>query len=413
MPLSKIALLSSGGDCGGLNAFIKGAAKAAHNSSIDCYLIPNGYAGLYNLRRFSALPLLDEKRITHNTFPIYLAGSEAGNSRVKISKIQNKDKYKQIQEGLAKFQIDALMIAGGDDTGSVVVELMEQGIRCVHIPKTMDLDLAPYSVGADSTINRIAAFARDLRTTGQTHNRIMVMEVFGRYAGHTAFRGGIGAEADIILIPEVQVDFDVVYKRASSLLKERIQKSDNHAGMVLIVVAEGLKDASGSQIVDKNAAPDAFGHYPLIGAGKYVAREIEARLKKDPSIKTFMQDTKQYVAGLHEIPEVREIRPSHLVRCGTSSALDISFGMEAGAGALALLEEEIFGVTVVSYRAAKLTYMDCKEAIQQRYVDMADIALYESLGICFGREVLAGAQSNKQARLKKIEKNNSPPMRPY
>ena len=140
------------------------------------------------------------------------AGSQAGNTRVKISKIDDKDKYKRISEGLKKFNIGALVISGGDDTGSVVVDLDKNGISCVHVPKTMDLDLHSYSVGGDSAVNRIAQYVEELKTTGESHNRIMAIEVFGRYAGHTAFRGGIAADADCILIPEIPIDFDVIYE---------------------------------------------------------------------------------------------------------------------------------------------------------------------------------------------------------
>ena len=403
MPVKKIAILSSGGDCGGLNAVIKGAAFAALHSKIEPYLIPNGYAGLYNLLDFSELVLLDEERLER--FPIYLSGSEAGNSRVKVSKIEDKDKYTRIRKGLEKFKIDALVIAGGDDTGSVALDLSREGIACVHAPKTMDLDLMPYSVGGDSTINRIANFARDLRTTGQTHNRIIVMEVFGRYAGHTAFRGGIGAEADIILIPEVQVELDIVYERSKELLKRRISKSDNRAGMVLILVAEGIKDASGSEIVDKKAPPDSFGHQPLIGAGKYILKELESRLRKDKGAKEFMRSSGQFVSGIHEFPEAREVRPGHLVRCGLTSVIDISFGLEIGAGAVELIKAGIFAVSLSSYREGNLEYMDCKDAIQQRHVNPSDIALYESLGICFGRK-----KEDTKVQLKKIKEA---PLRPH
>ena len=281
MVLKKIAVLSSGGDCAGLNAVIRGAASNALSNGIETYLIPNGYAGLYNLIEFSKLPLLDALGIEKISF--YYAGSEAGNSRIKISKIKDPEKYNRIRKGLEKFKIDALVIAGGDDTGSVVVDLSANGIPCIHVPKTMDLDLMPYSVGGDSTINRIATFARDLRTTAQTHNRIMIMEVFGRYAGHTAFRGGMSAQADVILIPEIKVDFDVVYAHSKKLLERRIKNSYNNSGMVLIVVAEGMKDASGAEIVDKNVAPDAFGHRPLIGAGNYILNVLQEKMRKDDS----------------------------------------------------------------------------------------------------------------------------------
>ncbi len=286
---------------------------------------------------------------------------------------------------MKKFNIDALVIAGGDDTGSVVVDLSGKGIPCVHAPKTMDLDLMPYSVGGDSTINRIAEEIRDLKTTGRTHNRIIVLEVFGRYAGHTALRGGVAGEADAILIPEVPVDFDVLYQHIKKLFMSRIEGSDVRAGTSVIVVAEGLRDASGNELVDMTSTPDSFGHRKLMGAGRYVVKQIEDRVKADSEIKEFMKRTGQFVEGVYEIPEVREIRPGHLVRCGSSSALDANFGLEIGAGAVELISKGTFGVTVVSYRSGIIEYMDVKDAIVQRHVDQADVALFEGLNISFGR----------------------------
>lgn len=384
MALKRIGILTSGGDCGGLNGVIKGAALTALANGIEARLIPNGYAGLYNLVDFTELPLLNVQRLEQ--FHIYLAGSEAGNSRVKVSKIKDDNKYDRIREGLKKHGLDAVVIAGGDDTGSVVVDLASKGIPCLHAPKTMDLDLMTYSVGGDSTINRIAEFARDLYTTGETHNRVIVMEVFGRYAGHTAFRGGLAAEADAILIPEVAVDFDVLYQHIKSVFLRRINESDNKAGCAMVIVAEGLRDSSGEELVDKTAAPDSFGHRPLMGAGKYVAKEIESRMKKDPDIKAFMKATGQFVEGVYEIPECREIRPSHLVRCGFTSVLDAVFGLQVGAGAVELARQGVFGVTVVDYREGKVQYMDSAEAIKQRHVDTAEIAMYEAMGVSFGRK---------------------------
>ena len=154
MNIQKIGIITSGGDCGGLNAVVKGTSQMANQKKIQTYAIPNGYAGLYNLLDTESLVELTPKRI--DTFSIGLAGSEAGHSRVKISKIKNPKKYERIKDGLKKFGIDALVISGGDDTGSVVEDLDSHGIQCVHAPKTMDLDLMPYSVGGDSTINRIA-----------------------------------------------------------------------------------------------------------------------------------------------------------------------------------------------------------------------------------------------------------------
>lgn len=381
--IKKIGIITSGGDCGGLNGVVKGAALMASCMDIETVIIPNGYAGLYNLVDFENLVTLSTQRT--DLINASLAGSEAGHSRVKISKIKDEKKYDRIKEGLAKHGIDGLVISGGDDTGSVIVDLHNNGINCVHAPKTMDLDLQSYSVGGDSTINRIAHFVQDLKTTGMTHNRIMVTEVFGRYAGHTAFRGGIAAEADCVLIPEVPVDFDFVYKHMKFRYCRRVEKNDVKAGTYTIVVAEGITDSSGSNITDDAAGVDAFGHKKLAGAGKYVCKQLTDRMKKDPEIKEFMKKHGLFVEGLYEVPEIRDVNPGHLVRCGGASAYDVNFGKEAGAGAVRLLEEGITGVTVVKVVGKHIQYMETHEAIKQRHVDLEQVALYEAIGMCCGR----------------------------
>jgi 6-phosphofructokinase 1 len=382
--IKRIGVITSGGDCGGLNAVIKGIAREAYFLGIESVVIPNGYAGLYNLVDMSKVVLLDAERVSR--IEASLAGSEAGHSRVKISKINDPNKYERIKEGLKKFAIDALIISGGDDTGSVVVDLSSRNIPCVHVPKTMDLDLQPYSVGGDSSINRIAILARELKTTGLSHNRILVIEVFGRYVGHTAFRGGVGAEADCILIPEVPVDFDVVYEHMWKTYCGRIERSDVKAGTYIIVVAEGLKDASGQLLYDDSAGVDAFGHRKLAGAGRYVRQQLEKRLKSDPEVTEFMKRVGMYAPGVYEIPEVREVTPGHLVRSGQSSAFDVNFGQKAGAGAVLLLLQGKTGNTLVSVNGNKINYMPTSEAIVRREVDIDELALFESLGTCFGRK---------------------------
>jgi len=382
--IKKIGVITRGGDCGGLNAVIKGVAREAYTFGIESVVIPNGYAGLYNLVEFDNVVVLNADRVSR--IEASLAGSEAGHSRVKISKIADPNKYERIREGLKKFGIDALIISGGDDTGSVVVDLNSQGIPCVHVPKTMDLDLQPYSVGGDSAINRIAIFTRELKTTGMSHNRILVIEVFGRYVGHTALRGGIGGEADCILIPEIPVDFDVVYEHMKSTYFNRVLRSDVKAGTYMIVVAEGLKNANGEMLYDDSAGVDAFGHKKLAGAGKYVRQQLEKRLKNDPHVEEFMKKTGMFAPGVYVIPEVREVTPGHLVRSGGSSAYDVNFGYRAGAAAVLLLLEGKAGNTVVDVDGRKLYYLTTSEAIKRREVDIQELALFESLGTCFGRK---------------------------
>jgi 6-phosphofructokinase 1 len=250
----------------------------------------------------------------------------------------------------------------------------------------MDLDLQTYSVGADSAINRIARFVEELKTTGMSHNRIMIVEVFGRYAGHTAFRGGLGADADCILIPEIPVDFDIVYKHMKKYFIARVRESDVHAGTYSIVVAEGITDIKGEHITDDSSGKDSFGHAKLAGAGKYVRKQLDDRMKNDPAIKEFMKEMGMFVPKLYEIPEAREVLPGHLVRCGSTSAFDVNFGKEAGAAAVRLLIEGITGVTVANVSDGEICYMPTKTAIVPRHVDVNMLALYEELGVCFGRE---------------------------
>jgi 6-phosphofructokinase len=382
-----IGIITSGGDCGGLNAVIKGAAGMALSLGIDIYVIPNGYAGLYNLYESGNIIKMDIKKIEQ--ISSMTAGSEAGNSRVKISKIEDEDKYKKILSGLQKFNIGALVISGGDDTGSVVVDLNKNGIPCVHVPKTMDLDLHTYSVGGDSSVNRIAHYINELRTTGNSHNRVMILEVFGRYAGHTAFRGGIAADADCILIPEVPMDFDVVYEHMKKTFMRRVRESEYKAGTYVIVAAEGMKDSTGGDITDDSITTDSFGHKKLTGVGRYVRENLTNRIKNDPEIIQFMKDQGLYVEKMNEVPMIRETVPSYLVRSGSTSALDANFGKDTGAGAVVLLQNGISGITVTGVTDGVIEYIPTEVAIKQRHVSQEMIDFYEKWGVCFGRKTAA------------------------
>lgn len=383
MDIKRIGIITSGGDCGGLNSVIKGAAQMALSMGIEAVVIPNGYAGLYNLIDVINVTVLTEERL--DLIRPELAGSETGNSRVKIRKIKNENKYDRIKKGLEKHNIGGLVISGGDDSGSVMVDLAAQGIACIHAPKTMDLDLQTYSVGGDSAINRISEMISDLKTTGTTHNRVIVLEAFGRYAGHTAFRGGIGGDADCVLIPEIPVDFDVVYEHMKKRFISRVERSDVKAGTYTIVAAEGMTDAKGESIVDESAGLDSFGHVKLAGAGKYIRKKLEAMMKADPEIKDFMSRNNISVEGVYELPEIRQVTPGHLVRAGASSAFDVNFGKEAGAAAVILLTKGLGGNTVVRVRGTKITYQATAKVIEPRHVDLNTVAFHETLGTCFGR----------------------------
>jgi len=276
--IKRLGIITSGGDCGGLNAVIYGASMMCLANNIELVVIPNGYAGLYNLDIIE--PTLLNLSMTEK-IDTALAGSIAGHSRVKISKINNEQKYEKIKSNLTTHNIDGLIIAGGDDTGSVVIDLISRGIKCIHVPKTMDLDLQTYSVGGDSTISRISAFLNDLHTTGLTHNRIIILEVFGRYAGHTAFRGGIGADADCILIPEINVDIGVIYEHFKKTFSRRLNENLYKSATYSIVVAEGIKDMNNKYFTDKTNDIDSFGHKRLGGAGAFIRSVLSELSKRD------------------------------------------------------------------------------------------------------------------------------------
>lgn len=381
--IKKIAIITSGGDCGGLNAVITGAVRMAHHLGIEACVIPNGYAGLYNLVDYEP-PMISFGKVDR----IYsgIAGSEAGHSRVKISKIADPHKYERIKAGLAKHHIDGLVIAGGDDTGSVVVDLCNQGFPCIHVPKTMDLDLQTYSVGGDSTINRIARFTRDLRTTGYTHNRAIVVEVFGRYAGHTAFRGGIAADADCILIPEIEVDYRIVYEHFKDTYTKRLLTSDVKGSTYMIVAAEGLRTHSGQHFTDTTEKVDSFGHKKLSGSGVFIRQQMEKFMEEDPYWEDLFRKEGMYVEGINMRPEIREAPLGHLVRSGETTAYDCSFGKQGGGAAVLLLNQGITAVTVVGIEHNTVEYIPTDEAIKQRYVNTDDVSYYEALGVCFGRK---------------------------
>ena len=390
--IKRLGIITSGGDCGGLNAVITGAARMAYHHGIETVMIPNGYAGLYNLNNIDPV-VMDFARA--DKIHSGVAGSEAGHSRVKISKIKDPDKYKIIMSGLNKHNIDGLVIAGGDDTGSVVVDLISKGIKCVHVPKTLDLDLQTYSVGGDSTINRISKFTDELRTTGLTHNRALIIEVFGRYSGHTAFRGGLGADADCILIPEIEVDYEVVYQHFKQTYVNRLMTSDVKGATYIIVAAEGLKNKDGQFFTEENAI-DSFGHKKLSGGATFIRKQLEHYTKNDPYWELVLRREGIYVEDIYMYPEIREVSLGHLVRAGFTSSYDVTFGKQVGGAAVLLMKKGIFGVTVVGVEADEITYLPTELAIKQRNVELQEVSFYESMGVCFGRNPEAYSPNFKE-----------------
>jgi 6-phosphofructokinase 1 len=151
-------------------------------------------------------------------------------------------------------------------------------------------------------------------------------------------------------------------------------------------VAEGFHARHSALLADETVRADAFGHKKLGGAGRLVRKHVAARVAKDPDIAAAMKEHGVYVEGMNDAPEVREVIPGYLVRSGPATALDAICGMDLGIGAVHLLLRDLTGVTVTGIRDGVVQYVLAAEAIKGRLVDERMIAIYESLGICFGRK---------------------------
>jgi 6-phosphofructokinase 1 len=321
----KIAILTGGGDCPGLNGAIKWVTKSALDSriaanrsvSFDVIGIVEGWRGITDVdpddQKSCAryIKYLDEEVV--RTWDRH-GGTNLGTSRTNPFNPKN-DRSARLIDNIKKLGIDAIVAIGGEDTLGVAYKLHQLGIKTVGIPKTIDLDLAgtEYSLGFDTAVNIITEEIDRLRTTAGSHSRIFVVETMGRNAGWLALRGGECSGAYIILIPEYPFDMDKVCE----LLRERKGREINYS---IIVVAEGAK-LSGRQEFLKDNHVDDFGHVSVGGIANYVAHEIEKR------------------TGL----ESRHISLSHLQRGGTPSAHDRLMARWFGIAAVDMIVNGDFG----------------------------------------------------------------------
>jgi 6-phosphofructokinase 1 len=374
--IRRVGIITSGGDCGGLNAFLYGAIMTALKCEIEPIVIPSGNVGMYNLINYETNELPPATIGFAESIDITRAGSEAGNTRVKIHKIDDPKAWDRALAGIKKHRLDAFVICGGDGSGRESLRYVDHGIPCVHAPKTMDLDLQSHSVGADSAINKIAKVISDAKTTGEAHGRILIIEVFGAKTGHIALRGGVAGNADAILIPEVAYDLGVIYEDLKHTLFNRIARSPCHTGTYVIVVAEGLKETE--------KRPGDGG---TTGAGAIIAERLKEMMKKDKEIAKLMKQSRLFVPGVNEAPEIRDVVPLYIARSGETTALDVNFGLEIGAGSIYALLQGLSGVTILGVNKQNVSYMDTKEAIERRRVNQHKVALFENMGFCFGRKM--------------------------
>jgi ATP-dependent phosphofructokinase / diphosphate-dependent phosphofructokinase len=335
----RIALLTGGGDCPGLNAVIYAAVKKGINAYGDEFIgFLNGWRGVLDN---NWIPLTLE-----STDGIQLKGGTIlHSSRTNVKKVPGG--LDKVLEVLKANKIEALIALGGDDTQSVTQYLVDHGVQGVGVPKTIDNDLSgtDQTFGFDTAV-MIATEAIDrIHTTADSHNRVIVVEVMGRDAGWIAMASGIAGGAHVVLVPEKEIDIDHV----CALLKYNYDHG-KHYGVV--VVAEGCHLPEVGQVTGSKEV-DAFGHVRLSGIGEALAELIEKK------------------AGY----ETRFVNLGHTQRGGVPTAYDRLLGQRYGLHAIDMVHEKKWGRIAV-LRGTDITDIPIKEAIttnrrlDQRFFDL-------------------------------------------
>ena len=287
-PKGRIGILTGGGDIPGLNPAIRGVTMRALREGFDVIGIRRGWAGLVELVRDEAadnsafwMPLTEDL-VEANA---YKGGTFLHSSRTKPSAVPAKDVPAHIRdkytaekndltdEVIANLQflgVDYLVPMGGDDTLSYGVELGRRGFPVVAVPKTMDNDVpgTDYCMGFSTCVTRTIELARQVTSSAASHERIVVLEVFGRYAGFTALLPTLAGAADRCLIPEHKFDME---RLAELLVHDRNSRLDRYS---VCLVSEGAMPAGGDMVFE-SGEKDQFGHAKLGGIGPRVSAKIK------------------------------------------------------------------------------------------------------------------------------------------
>jgi len=340
-----IGILTGGGDVPGLNPAIRAVTVRAIREGYQVIGIKRGWGGLVDLIRdkdadnSSNYQVLTEDVVNKagRTGGTFLHTSRTNAARVKLENVplHLRDKYNEerndltpeILKNLDFLGIDNLIPIGGDDTLSYGVRLYKEGFKVVAIPKTMDNDVpgTDYCIGFSTCVTRTISLINNLRTIAGSHERLMVLEVFGRYAGFTAMLPTMAGAAHRCVIPEWKFNID----RLTELLVA--DRNRNPSKYAIVLVSEGAK-FEGGEMVFKDGATDAFGHAKLGGIGDAVAAEMLKR-------------SGQYNNGV--TINIINQNLGYMVRGGDPDAVDSIVPMAFGNLALDLLLKGIHGRLVV------------------------------------------------------------------
>jgi phosphofructokinase-like protein len=357
----KIAVNTGGGDAPGLNAVIRSVVLAARQKGWDVYGIKYGYRGLIDTKHIIRLTPEDVWDITNiggtilgtaikgNPFDFTVAKPDGTFAETDISDT--------IMSNFHALGFDALIAIGGDGSLRIANRFFKKGMPIIGVPKTIDNDINATDVtfGFDTAVNTATEAIDKLHTTAKSHDRVMVVEVMGRYVGWIALHSGISGSADVILIPEIPFDLERVCKK----IRQLALIGQDYA---IVVVAEGAKQIGGEITVIEKAGMGSEAR--LGGIGRKVADAIGKITGK----------------------ETRHIVLGHLQRGGAPTTFDRLLALRFGAAAVRFAEAGKFG-TMAALHSAEIVSVPIEEAISRMKSISPDsdiIITARSLGICFG-----------------------------
>ena len=357
---SKIGVVTGGGDCPGLNAVIRAVAKGAHRRGWQAVGILGGYEGLLAPRQTLMLEgeLLAGLLVRGGTI---LGTANQGKFSAKVGHGETRrlpvELMEETKRGCEQLGLIGLVSIGGDGSLSIAQQLYEHGIPVVGVPKTIDNDLAAtmMTFGFDSAVACATDAIDRLHSTAESHRRVMVLEVMGRYAGWIAIYAGLAGGADVILIPEIPFNYESIARKVA----EREQAGKH---FTIVVVAEGARPAGADFVTSSNQPQNREAR--LGGIGAQVAAEIQSRTGK----------------------ETRSVVLGHLQRGGSPTNMDRALCTIFGAKAVELIAEKNFG-QMVSFTGSQIASVPLAEAPGQlRTVPLGGgfVTAARSMGICLG-----------------------------
>lgn len=355
----RIGVLTSGGDCPGLNAVVRGVVKSSAQLGFDCIGFLRGYEGLVDPVSYLALNHKNTTGILNQGGTI-LGSTNKGRFTATVGVSDRVDLAPELLDGVEatveQLNISGLICIGGDGSLAVAQQFHERGIPVVGVPKTIDNDLSAtaFSFGFDSAVACATDALDRLHTTAASHDRIMVLEVMGRHAGWIALHAGIAGGGDVILIPEIPWSYENVCHKV-------LHREAHGKRFTLVVVAEGAELPGGALITQDETRP---GQVRLGGIGQRVAEALERRLHRE---------TRTAVLG-------------HLQRGGPPTTFDRVLATQFGAHAVRLVVERRFG-EMICYRPPRIDSVPIIDAVNElSRVDplAAAVQAARALGISFG-----------------------------